>query len=73
MSKLYISMYHYTRDLSHSRYPKIKGMDLGMFRQQIEFMKKNFNVVTMEQVIDAVDRGGYCQKERYCSLLMMDI
>lgn len=55
MSKLYISMYHYTRDLKHSRYPEIKGLDKSLFRQQIEFMKSNFNVVTMEQVMDAVD------------------
>ena len=54
MSKLYISMYHYTRDLKHSRYPEIKGLDQHLFREQIEYMKKNFNVVTMEQVIDAV-------------------
>lgn len=54
MSKLYISMYHYTRDLVHSRYPRIKGMDYQLFRQQIEFMKSNFNVVTMELVIDAI-------------------
>lgn len=27
MSKLYISMYHYTRDIVHSRYPQIKGLD----------------------------------------------
>lgn len=54
MSKLFISMYHYTRDLVHSRYPEIKGLDKPLFRQQIEFMKNNFNVVTMEHVIDAV-------------------
>ena len=55
MNKLYISMYHYTRDLKHSRYPEIKGMDITLFREQIEFMKNNFNIVTMEQVIDAVE------------------
>lgn len=27
MCKLYIAMYHYTRDLKHSRYPLIKGLD----------------------------------------------
>lgn len=52
--KLFISMYHYVRDLNHSRYPDIKGMDSSLFRHQIEFMKQNFNIVTMEQVIDAV-------------------
>lgn len=54
MSELYISMYHYTRDLQHSRYPQIKGLDKPLFREQIEFMKSNFNIVTMEQVIEAV-------------------
>lgn len=56
MSKLYISMYHYVRDLKHSRYPEIKGLDVSLFRQQIEFMKEHFSIVTMEQVIDAVER-----------------
>lgn len=54
MHKLTISMYHYTRDLLHSRYPEIKGLDVVLFRKQIEFMKANFNIVTMEQVIDCV-------------------
>ena len=52
--KLYISMYHYTRDLVHSRYPGIKGLDLPFFRRQLEFFKKHFNVVRMEDVINAV-------------------
>lgn len=56
-NSLYISMYHYTRDLVHSRYPEIKGMDIPLFRKQMEFFKANFNVVRMEQVIDAVKNG----------------
>lgn len=51
MQKLYIAMYHYTRDLKHSRYPEIKGMDSSLFRKQIEFIKESFHVMTMEQVI----------------------
>ena len=53
--KLCISMYHYTRDLKHSRYPQIRGLDIGLFRQQMEFFKENFNVVRMEQVMDAAE------------------
>lgn len=52
-SKLYISMYHYVRDLKNSRYPEIKGLDYHLFKQQLEFFKQNFNVVTMEEVIAA--------------------
>lgn len=49
-------MYHYVRDLKHSRYPQIKGLDISLFREQIYYFKRNFNVVTMEQVIDAVEK-----------------
>jgi len=57
MNKLYISMYHYTRDLKHSRYPEIKGLDLELFKQQLNFFEQNFNVVRMEEVIEAVNGG----------------
>lgn len=52
MSKLYISMYHYTRDLKNSRYPDIKGLDSSLFREQILFMKEHFHIVTMEEVME---------------------
>lgn len=53
-SKLYVAMYHYTRDFIHSRYSKIKGLDIKLFRQQLDFFKYNFNVVSMEQVIESI-------------------
>ena len=52
-----IVMYHYTRDLKHSRYPEIKGLDIPLFRQQLEFFKANYNVIRMEQLIAAVKFG----------------
>lgn len=57
MGKLYISMYHYVRDLRNSRYPGIKGLDVDLFRKQMDFFKANCNVVRMEQVIEAVKDG----------------
>lgn len=71
MSKLYISMYHYTRDLVHSRYPGIKGLDISMFRNQIEYLNNNFNIVTMEQVMDAVE-GKYELPEKALLLTFDD-
>ena len=58
MSKLYIVMYHYTRDLQHSRYPRIKGLDVGLFRRQLTFFKEHFSAVTMEEVMEAAE-GEY--------------
>lgn len=57
MNKLYISMYHYTRDIKNSRYPSIKGLETEDFKKQLDFFKENFNVVTMEEVIEAVQEG----------------
>lgn len=55
MSRLTVVMYHYTRDLTNSRYPRIKGLDLSLFRQQVEFLKSKYNIVTMEQVIGSYE------------------
>lgn len=75
MGKLYISMYHYTRDIKHSRYPQIKGLDKELFKTQIEYFKNKFNIVTMEQVIEVYRRANHTdyQTMRCCLLLMMDI
>lgn len=71
MGKLYIVMYHYTRDLLHSRYPEIKGMDLTLFREQIRFFKEKFSVVTMEEVTEAAE-GRYVLPERALLLTFDD-
>ena len=57
MNKLYISMYHYTRYIKNSRYPAIKGLETEDFKRQLDFFKENFSVVTMEEVIEAVQEG----------------
>jgi len=57
-------MYHYTRDLAYSRYPNIKGLDYELFRQQLDYFKQNFNIVTMEQVMEAWDSGGETQDKK---------
>ncbi len=54
VNNLQIVMYHYVRDLKHSRYPEIKGMDISLFREQIKFLCETFKIVTMEQVIAAL-------------------
>lgn len=51
MKKLSIVMYHYVRDLKNSRYPNIKGLDYGLFKQQIQFFSEKFHVITMEELL----------------------
>ena len=56
--KLTVVMYHYVRDLVHSRYPRIKGLQIDLFREQVRFLKKHYNFVTIEQVLDSYQIGG---------------
>lgn len=46
-------MYHYIRNLKYSRFPEIKGLDLQLFKEQIQFFKEHFNIIKMEDVIAA--------------------
>lgn len=55
--RLAIVMYHYVRDLKNSRYPNIRGLDYHLFKQQIEFFSKYFNVVTMEEVVAVYEQS----------------
>lgn len=55
MRKLYVVMYHYTRDLAHSRYPELKGLDHPLFEEQLRFFKADFHPVTMEEVLEAAE------------------
>ncbi len=50
-------MYHYVRDLKHSRYPDIKGLDIALFYEQITYLKKHYHFITMEMLIDAIENN----------------
>jgi peptidoglycan/xylan/chitin deacetylase (PgdA/CDA1 family) len=55
--KLTVVMYHYVRDLKHSRYPSIKGLDIELFKEQTDYLQKHYNFVTVEQIVEAYDGG----------------
>jgi peptidoglycan/xylan/chitin deacetylase (PgdA/CDA1 family) len=52
--KITIVMYHFVRDLKRSRFPEIKGLDVEDFVGQIDYIRKHYLPISMEQVIDAV-------------------
>lgn len=54
---LTVIMYHYVRDLKNSRYPSIKGLDKKLFIEQLEYLRRHYSFVTMEQVIAAGKNG----------------
>lgn len=49
-----IVMYHYVRELPHTRYPRIKGLRTSLFREQLLFLKKHYNFVRARDLIVAI-------------------
>jgi len=45
-------MYHYVRDFGNTRYPEIKGLDVKEFETQLRFLRKNFNIIRMENLFE---------------------
>ena len=54
MNELTIVMYHYVRPIAGSRFPRIKGLELEGFKRQLEYLNERYNIITTEQVINAV-------------------
>lgn len=69
---LTIVMYHYVRDLVHSRYPRIHGLQIELFREQVQFLKKNYNFVTVEQILDAYENNSVRDLPEHPVLLTFD-
>lgn len=55
---LTIVMYHYVRELEHSRYPDIKGLTVQQFRGQLEYLQKYYTFITVDQLIASLDDQG---------------
>jgi peptidoglycan/xylan/chitin deacetylase (PgdA/CDA1 family) len=49
-----IVMYHYVRDLRHSRYPEIKGLSTEEFEHQVSYIKKFYTVISGHQLMVAI-------------------
>ncbi len=57
--KLHIIMYHYVRELPLTRYPKIKGLLLSQFKEQLDYLSaQGFHYVSASQVVEAA-AGDY--------------
>lgn len=50
-SDLVIVAYHYVRPLSRTRFPRIKGCELGTFARQIESILEHFEVISADDLV----------------------
>ena len=62
-SKVTIIMYHFVRDLKNSRYPDIKGLEVSHFREQIKYLQKHYQFISMEMLIDAIENNTSLPKK----------
>lgn len=68
--KLTIVMYHYVRPLALTRFPKIKGLDLPLFEEQLGYLARHYSLISMEDLIDAIE--SRCQLPPRPALLTFD-
>jgi peptidoglycan/xylan/chitin deacetylase (PgdA/CDA1 family) len=54
MADVTIIMYHYVRDLPHTRYPEINGLKVSEFENQLNYLNKHFTFITVEQCMDVM-------------------
>jgi len=52
-----IITYHYVRDISNSRYKKIKGRTIDTFKRQIKYIKNNYTPIGINELISILDEG----------------
>lgn len=72
MQELTIVMYHYVRELSYTRYPKIKGLLASEFKNQLAHLEKHYHFITIEECIQAVYSGEAKILPRNSILLTFD-
>lgn len=56
--KLTIVMYHYVRQLKHSMFPEIKGLETDLFKEQVAYIKKHYHVISAYELMDAIESGS---------------
>ncbi len=50
-------MYHYVRPIASSRWPRIRGLELADFKSQLAYLRRNYTIVSLPDVINALDGG----------------
>lgn len=57
-STLTVVMYHYVRELRHTRFPAIKGLNVSDFREQLAYIRRFCSVITAEALLDSLTNQG---------------
>src|SRR3990172_11518084 len=58
MRRLTIVGYHYVRDLNGTRFPRIKGLTVTAFREQLAYLAAHHTFVSIDDVLGATAHPG---------------
>jgi peptidoglycan/xylan/chitin deacetylase (PgdA/CDA1 family) len=68
---LHVVMYHYVRDLSRTRWPKLHAVLLDDFRRQVSALSDGYEMATLESALAFLD-GRYRPRRSLCLLTFDD-
>jgi peptidoglycan/xylan/chitin deacetylase (PgdA/CDA1 family) len=51
-------MYHYVRPLRLTAFPEIKGLDLSLFREQLQYLRRHYEFISGADLLGALQGGG---------------
>jgi peptidoglycan/xylan/chitin deacetylase (PgdA/CDA1 family) len=68
---LHVVMYHYVRELPNTSFPRIKGMLISDFRQQLRALRNQYEMATLESALDFL-QGLYSPHRDLCLLTFDD-
>lgn len=55
--ELTVVMYHYVRPIKDSIYPQIKGLELSSFISQLEYINRNYTVISTADLVNAQNKN----------------
>jgi peptidoglycan/xylan/chitin deacetylase (PgdA/CDA1 family) len=50
-------MYHYVREIANSPHPNIKGLEVSAFKNQLNFLNKNYTIIKANELAHSLNTG----------------
>ena len=67
-----IVAYHYVREIKNSKYPNIKGIEFNIFKKQIKFFKKKFDIISADDFVEIIETKKIINHRKPLLLLTFD-
>ena len=67
-----IVAYHYVREIKNSKYPNIKGIEFNIFKKQIKFFKKKFDIISADDFVEIIETKKIINHKKPLLLLTFD-